>query len=219
MDTFFVGNPLAWSRDFGIVGALTGSLAPFFVIFDASFALAGGMVGGFLGVLLGLVAAVGVEVGRRQVPLPVFVAAIAVLGAVQGAIAGFAGGMTETLTMGVEAAPLGFIVGSTSGMVALPVFFAPYLVLSVRRWPTWPAVFGAAMLAPLMGWAGLAALGFSTFGLWLFALPLLLWAGIAMDRSMRARVGSAERTGDPVPTMESQAVHRSRRVRYAHARQ
>ncbi len=189
-----VGHPLAWARDFGIVGALFGSLAPFFVIFDASFALAGGIIGGMLGVLIGASTAVAVEVGRKRVPLAVFIAAIAVVGAVQGALCGAAGGMTGVPMFGHdEASAFGFILGGTSGMLAMPVFFAPYLVLSVKRLPTWPAVFGAALIAPVMGWAGMAGLGFSTFGLWLFALPLLLWAGIGLDRAMR-RVAASDRS-------------------------
>ncbi|MCA9489363.1 MAG: hypothetical protein KC621_05555 [Myxococcales bacterium] len=184
MQTLTFGSPGTWGRDFGLVGAATGAAAPLFVIFDPTFALVAGVVGGVTGVLLGALSGWVVPLLRPHVPLPALVAGMAAAGSLWGAVAGTLGG-AASLWFGLDGAPLGFVLGGCTGMVALGLFFLPYLVLSVRREPTWPAVAGAVLLAPVMGWLGLAALLASTFGLWLFALPAVVWAAVAVDRSAR----------------------------------
>lgn len=184
-------NSTDWSRDFAVVGGAAGAAAPFFVIFDPGFALAAGVAGAVTGGLLGAVAAPVVRALRGWVPLPVLVAAMAAAGGCWGAVTGAVGGL-GSLWMGTEAVPFGFVLGATTGMVTLGLFFLPYLMLSVRGERTWPAVAGAVVATPLLGWLGLCALLASTFGLWLFALPALVWGAVAVDRALgRARGGAA----------------------------
>lgn len=178
-------SALSWGRDFGLVGAATGAAAPFFVVFDPTFAVVAGLIGGGTGVLLGALTSWVVPRLRPIVPLPALMAAMAAAGSLWGAVAGTLGG-AASLWFGLDGAPLGFVLGGCTGMVALGLFFLPYLVLAVRREPTWPAVAGAVLLAPFMGWLGLAALLASTFGLWLFALPAVVWGAVAVDRTARA---------------------------------
>lgn len=171
------------------MGLATGALGPFFVIFDLSFAVASGVVGGLSGALLGAVACQVLEMSRRRIPLAVLFAAMAAIGSLWGAMAGVVGGATGTMFQEASI-PFGFIVGGTTGMVALGLFFPLYLLLSVRDSSTWPAVAASVQVAPLMGWFGLAALGASLFGLWLFALPVAIWAAVALDRVERGQSGA-----------------------------
>ncbi|MCB9677711.1 MAG: hypothetical protein H6737_21575 [Alphaproteobacteria bacterium] len=189
MSTSRVGSPLSWGRDFAVVGCATGALAPFFVIFDPLFAVAAGFAGAASGFLLGVAAGWTVEQTRGHVPIPVLVACMAVAGSLWGAATGTVGG-AASLWFGIEGAPLGFVLGATTGMVQLGLFFLPYLVLRVRGESARPAVIGAVLAAPFMGWLGLAALAASTFGLWLFALPAAVWLGIAIDRSHRRDIST-----------------------------
>ncbi|MEZ4320295.1 MAG: hypothetical protein R3F61_22640 [Myxococcota bacterium] len=183
-----VGHPLAWSRDFALLGIALGGAAPFFVIFDFSFAFVGALVGGTSGALLGALSAVVVELARTRVPMSVQIAGMAAVGSLWGALAGVAGGASGTM-FHEGGIVLGFVVGGCTGMVALGLFFPVYLFLSVRRDPVWPAVAAALLAAPMMGWLGIAALGASLFGLWLFALPVAMWSAVALDRSVeRARL-------------------------------
>lgn len=178
-----VGPPLAWSRDFAVVGVALGGLAPYFLLFDVSMALCGGLVGGLLGAALGGVSGWAVEQLRGVVPLSVMLASMAALGGLWGGAAGTLGAASGTV-FGEPGMLFGLALGGCSGMVAIGLWFPAYLFLSVRRDPTWPAVLGAVLCAPIAGWLGLAALIVSTFGGWLFLLPLAMWAGSALDRSM-----------------------------------
>ncbi len=177
------GDPLIWARDFAVLGLATGGLAPFFVIFDPFFTVVGGLVGAVGGGLLGALACWATERLRPRVPLAVLLAGMAAVGSLWGAVAGACGGLVSLHFGPIAGIPMGFIVGGCTGMVQLALFFGPYLFLSVRKDATWPLVIGAVLLSPFMGWLGLAALGFSTFGLWLFALPFALWAGIRLERA------------------------------------
>lgn len=187
-----VGPPLTWSRDFALVGVALGGLAPWFLLFDLSMALSGGLVGGLLGAALGGAAGWLIEHLRPVVPLSVMLATMAALGAVWGGAAGMLGAASGTV-FDEAGLLLGLALGGCSGMVVIGLWFPAYLFLSVRRDPTWPAVLGAVLCAPIAGWLGLAALIVSTFGGWLFLLPLAMWAGSALDRSMATAIEARSR--------------------------
>lgn len=182
--TTITGTPGQWATDFMLLGAAAGALAPFFVIFDPGSALFGGATGALTGPLFGATLGLLTERLRRRVSLPVLNALAAVLGACWGAVVGAIAG-AFSWWFGAEGLLYGFIVGSTSGMVALGAGFLPY-VLGVTLGHRRKTVGAGLVLTPLLGWLGLAALGASTFGLWLFVLPLLLAAGLAIDRSTEA---------------------------------
>ena len=174
-----------WARDFALVGVTVGALAPFFVLFDPGFAALSGLAGGASGALVGAASAWALERVRGRVPLAVIVPLMAAVGSLWGAFAGACGGV-GSMGIGLGAIPLGFVLGATTGMVTLGVGFLPYLILSVRGSSTLPVVALGLLASPTLGWLGLMALGAATFGLWLFVLPYLAIAGIAIDRSERA---------------------------------
>ncbi len=175
-----------------------GSMAPFTVIFDPVFALAGGFAGAVSGVLFGGAAAMLVDAFRSRMPLSALLASAAALGAVWGALIGTIGGTATAFAgswMGFSAMSMGFVCGATSGMVLIGGLFPAYLLSSAHN-RTAPVVLVGVLASPFMGWAGLAALTASTFGLWLFALPPLLWAGAVLDGSVaRARLTEERASG------------------------
>jgi len=190
-----VGNVSSWARDFAILGAAAGTLAPLTVIFDPVFALAAGLVGAVSGVVFGGVAGALVDAVRKRVPLSVMIATAAVLGSLWGAGVGTFGGAVTAVagsTMGGEAVVLGFICGATSGMVYVGGLFLPYLI-GATWGRTAPVVLLGMVAAPFAGWAGIAALAASSFGLWLFALPPLFWAARALDDASRPPLLTATR--------------------------
>lgn len=193
-----------WARDFALVGVTVGALAPFFVIFDPGFAALSGLAGGASGALVGTASAWSLERVRGRVPLAIIVPLMAIVGSLWGAFAGACGGV-GSIGIGIDAVPLGFVLGATTGMVTLGVGFLPYLMVSVRGSSTLPVVALGVLASPTLGWAGLMALGAATFGMWLFALPFLALAGVALDRSERAvRCRRTPRREAPQPTASVQ---------------
>jgi len=175
-------SPAIWARDYAIIGLTVGSMSPFFVIFDPGFAVLAGLVGGATGALLGAGLAWALERVRGVLPLAVIVPFVAAVGSLWGALAGTLGGF-GSLGMGVGAIPLGFVLGACTGMVTLGLGFLPHLMLATSGRSTASVVALGVLASPVMGWLGLIALAGATFGLWLFLVPVLAAAGVALDRS------------------------------------
>ena len=181
-----VGSTRTWARDFAIVGATTGSLAPFFVIFDPMFAVAAGFTGAATGAALGAFMASGLERFRNRVPLTVLAAGATFLGALWGAASGSAGGAFSSIAGSQfegSAIALGFMFGGIAGMLQLGGMFLPYLLSAVHR-QTVPVVLLGVMAAPFMGWAALITLFSAFFGVWLVAVPLVIVGGVALETSI-----------------------------------
>lgn len=70
-----VGRPARWARDFAVIGAASGALAPAYLIglptapSDSPYAFAALVVGAALGALLGAAAPAALEASRRRVRL------------------------------------------------------------------------------------------------------------------------------------------------------
>ena len=174
-----------WARDFAIVGLAVGALAPYGVIFDPDFSLLSGLAGGASGALVGAWSAWVLERLRGRLPLAMVVPMMALLGGLWGAFSGACGGMAS-LRFGADAVPLGMVMGGATGMLTVGVGFLPYLVLAVRGRTTLPIVALGLLASPLLGWAGLSALGALGMGMWLVALPVVALAAVALDRGERA---------------------------------
>ncbi len=160
---YLVGSPGIWARDWAIIGAGTGVLAPLGVIALSMepgllpFAAGAGVAGGAAGAVLGATAPRLLERVRGRVPLPVLMLLGLPLGATWGVIAG---GLGALWLPGMELAlvVIAAAIAGVAGAIQLGLTWLPYTVAAVTRRPVWPVVLGSVLVAPAMGWAALLAL-------------------------------------------------------------
>jgi hypothetical protein len=143
------GAPATWSRDWAIVGGVTGYLAPAGAMFGATahpwlvactatFVLGGAILGQIVPRLL--------ERSRGRVPLTV-------VGVVLPPTLVLLGMLWAGLAAAWVGAPVGpaAIFGAVAAGFQVGVFWLPYTVAAVLDRPRWPVVIAACMVAPLLG--------------------------------------------------------------------
>ncbi len=176
-------SPASWARDFAVIGLFVGALAPYFVIFDAGFAIAAGLAGAGSGAVVGATSAWTLERVRGVVPLAFLMPAMAFLGMLWGGFAGGCGGMASRFPH--DPVDLGILFGGLGGALTLGVGFLPYLVLSVRGHATLPMLALGILAAPVMGWTAFTTLGIVGFA-WKLILPVMVLGAVGLVRSERS---------------------------------
>ncbi len=156
-----LGTRVAWMRDFAIIGAFSGALAPaFFWSHQTGYLAACGVGGAALGVLLGLVLPPLLLGPVARWPFGVLLVLGLGVGALWGAGAGFVGGVTQ---FGVhdrlQLAALSTTCGAIAGALQLGWFWLPYTLRKARGRSTWPVVVAACLVSGGLGIAALTLLG------------------------------------------------------------
>ncbi len=160
-DPGLLGRPLHWARDFALVGAVTGGLAPLAVYsgFPSAYYLLTGVGGMLAGALLGGVLPRLLGARIRRLPVAALLVVGPALGALWGALAGLAGSLVFR-DSAMDLGTLSVMAGAAAGAVQFGWLWIPYSVKRARKKRVWPVVAGALALAPAMGWAAMAVLDF-----------------------------------------------------------
>lgn len=156
-----LGGRIAWMRDFSLIGACSGALAPaFFWSHQPGYLAACGIGGAALGIALGFLLPPLLLGPVSRWPFAVLVVAGVGVGALWGAGAGFIGGATQFgICDGLQLASLSATCGAIAGALQLGWFWLPYTLRKVRGRSTWPLVLAACVLSGGLGLAAITLLG------------------------------------------------------------
>jgi len=161
-----LGTAHQWRRDFSLLGALIGGLAPAIMWtvpwLGVPLSLAGAALGALTGARFGLLLRSQTNTLRGSLPIPAMMLYLPLLGGLWGGlVAGTAGALTAgsfallageltaALAIGAYGGALSAVVGAMVGAAVVGLLWFPYAFLSVMRQRRWPVFVGAAVMAPL----------------------------------------------------------------------
>lgn len=158
-----LGSSVAWLRDFGLIGAVTGAAAPaFFWWHQPEYLAACGAIGASLGGLLGLVMRPLLLGPFSRWPFGVLLVVGLGAGALWGGGTGLGGGIVGFGLEDQMGLPfISGIAGAVAGALQLGWFWLPYTLRHARGRSTWPIVLAACLLSAGLGVAALALLSIS----------------------------------------------------------
>jgi hypothetical protein len=144
-----------WGRDWCILGALSGLLAPVGMglpLLAPAFCLVSAIVGALSGFLLGPMVEAGLRRirGRFSPPLPLVGA---LLGLVWGALVGGAAGLCVNPPGSLDTAELGLVFGGISGATQMAWFLPAYVWGRLRNQCAGVLTL-AGLFSPGLAWAG-----------------------------------------------------------------
>lgn len=150
-----------WMRDFALVGATTGFLAPYAVLRKLEYAACAGLGGAIFGLALGAFSAHLLAGRARRWRKVVFVPLGLVLGGLWGAVAGASAAVV--LPMALD---LSVVVAGIAGALQLGWFWLAYSVRRVNGRSTWLVLLLALLSGGGLGWAAVGTFfTFTFFGL------------------------------------------------------
>jgi hypothetical protein len=155
------GDPRIWARDLGLVGLMTGALAPWPLWLLAPMvppiiALSGGVGGAATGAAMPHV----LDQLRGQMPLWAIGATLTLAGAMIGGLSSLAGmgvgvalGSSFLLEAGTSFQLMLVVLGALVGATQAMWFWFPYTFQSVLSGRRWPLLVGASLAAPILPFA------------------------------------------------------------------
>lgn len=182
---------LLWARDFSLVGAACGFLAPFayFAGQHPRYALATGLGGMAAGAALGPLSGALISLARRRLPKIAVISFGLVLGALWGGLSGAAPELFGHERFWLYSLERSVGTSAAAGAALGWWFWLAYSYRRLNHRSIWPVVLGGCAAAPALGFVAFLALysecspQFFASGLALLVVPL----GVLLGRRLLGR--------------------------------